>query len=560
MLLHAVLLSSVLSAYGTHLPEYGNVTIRIPKFKADDKTKCPNYWNDYKSIFFSEEDLVLEACQRLGSGKEGYAYKLEIPNVIRKGKKDGKVISPGTYIIKNITDSFGSRPGENLDFEAKMLRKIRNVKGKQPANVINMYGSWPVVESVDKYKTVSDRSHMQLMEYLGQSLEKHAAAGGFMAPTGHGGFKYAGENPMCRHVYYHKKKKKLSLFWIVKVHLDLANGLKEVHAAEMTHQDNKPDNICVIENDGIPTAKVIDFGISIEKPEDDRYLEEVRKVVLSPLLDLIEGTLQSQSLLGSCSEGISEHKTRKDCGVCVVDDYVIGEKVEAKERVRDLSLREQIKPDPMRNWCSGKITARDNRRSPPVYTVSWDDGRKGKNRGAGEIRRAGSGNVKVNTCKWREYTRSKDKGKSMLKTFMANYPAAVTKDTEDIWRQIITEGDSYDSYFQQLPSIKEPKSYHLEGAKYARDRLQKLYDTLKFEKGDTVRIASGRVNRAGRRADHEGTIIMIKGTVYFVECSQTVLGRVIPDTKVIKCSARNLILVKKADGNRTQKPQEMLSG
>merc|ERR1712034_188955 len=86
--------------------------------------------------------------------------------------------------------------------------------------------------------------------------------------------------------------------------------------------------------------------------------------------------------------------------------------------------------------------------------------------------------------------------------------------SEKLWRELITEGDNSQRYFRAL---KDKEVFYLEGAKYLRDHLQILYDTLKFEKGDKVRIASGRVNRAGRRADQEGTIIMVKGYVYFVE-------------------------------------------
>jgi len=236
-------------------------------------------------------------------------------DVVRR--KDGEIIPSGIYILKLIHQRYGSPEGERLDNEKKILRKIWSTS--KPANVIKMYGSW----SVDRYgrdmynHPVKKRYQLQLMEYLEKDLAKHLyEKAGYLAehlcslPLD---FQPTGKSPF-------------SLEWIVKVYLDVAKGLTEVHAEMIKYNDIKAQNMCVIEKEGIPTVKLIDFGLSSFKSESwgTGYLKEAQKAVILPLLSLIECTLKSRSLLPMkvCDGNIPEHKKKGDCsGTCSWTNY-----------------------------------------------------------------------------------------------------------------------------------------------------------------------------------------------------------------------------------------------
>lgn len=58
--------------------------------------------------------------------------------------------------------------------------------------------------------------------------------------------------------------------FIIKIMEDIAQGLKEIHDAGLTHQDIKPDNILLFKNsDGTITAKITDFGLTVENSNID---------------------------------------------------------------------------------------------------------------------------------------------------------------------------------------------------------------------------------------------------------------------------------------------------
>lgn len=57
-----------------------------------------------------------------------------------------------------------------------------------------------------------------------------------------------------------------------RIFSDMVNGLVEIHKNEMIHRDIKPENIFIdyAKQDGLPTAKIGDFGLAkLLKGSDD---------------------------------------------------------------------------------------------------------------------------------------------------------------------------------------------------------------------------------------------------------------------------------------------------
>merc|ERR1712098_746490 len=63
-----------------------------------------------------------------------------------------------------------------------------------------------------------------------------------------------------QYVYKSKGKRALTTEWLVKVWLDVAKGLKDLHASQMLHKDLHLGNICVNADNAEPKAKIIDLG------------------------------------------------------------------------------------------------------------------------------------------------------------------------------------------------------------------------------------------------------------------------------------------------------------
>ncbi|TNE50309.1 MAG: hypothetical protein EP343_08690 [Deltaproteobacteria bacterium] len=84
---------------------------------------------------------------------------------------------------------------------------------------------------------------------------------GFQDGIGYYVMEFLDGKPLSK--YIQENRGTLPIAWSLKVMMDIAFAMDEIHKADVIHRDLKPDNIIVIERPGKPElVKVVDFGIA----------------------------------------------------------------------------------------------------------------------------------------------------------------------------------------------------------------------------------------------------------------------------------------------------------
>ncbi len=92
---------------------------------------------------------------------------------------------------------------------------------------------------------------------------------GFQDGIGYYVMEFLDGKPLSK--YIQENRGTLPLAWSLKVMMDIAFAMDEIHKADVIHRDLKPDNIIIIERPGKPDlVKVFDFGIAKLKDIETR--------------------------------------------------------------------------------------------------------------------------------------------------------------------------------------------------------------------------------------------------------------------------------------------------
>lgn len=92
-------------------------------------------------------------------------------------------------------------------------------------------------------------------------------------------------------------RNKLSLTQRIKLFLGVCAGVSHAHSKGIIHRDLKPSNILIADSKGIPTAKIIDFGIAKLREADDEPTRDL--TAHGVFLGTLAYTSPEQASLGS---------------------------------------------------------------------------------------------------------------------------------------------------------------------------------------------------------------------------------------------------------------------